>query len=229
MSESPPPLRAWPMFRAMVGAGVLCGTLLAGVFHATRARIERNEAAALERAIFEVLPEARSRRSFRRAVGGGFEPAPPAPAGAAAAVDGSTVHAGYNAEDRLVGFAIAAEGMGYQDTIRVLYGYSPAAEAIVGLRVLASRETPGLGDRIANDPIFLANFDSLRVALDASGTALAQPIEATRRGRKAHPWQVDAITGATVSSAAIADLLQRSASFWIPQLRRGLDDFLERE
>ncbi len=224
MSEEAAKPRAWPMFRAMVGAGVLCGTLLVGVFHATRTRIERNRAAALERAIFEVLPEARSRRSFRRASGGGFERAP-----AEAATESALVHAGYDAEERLVGLAIAAEGMGYQDTIRVLYGYSPAAEAIVGLRVLASRETPGLGDRIASDSAFLGNFQSLEVALDDSGAALTHRIEATPHGKKVHPWQVDAITGATVSSEAIANLLQRSAARWIPQLRRHLDDFRERD
>ena len=45
--------------------------------------------------------------------------------------------------------------MGYQDVIRVLYGYSFAEEAVVGIRVLESKETPGLGTRIETDPDFL--------------------------------------------------------------------------
>ena len=36
--------------------------------------------------------------------------------------------------------------MGYQDVIHVLWGYSITEEAIVGLKVLESRETPGLGE-----------------------------------------------------------------------------------
>ena len=58
------------------------------------------------------------------------------------------VHAGYDETGRLVGLALPARAMGYQDQIHALYGYSPEQEAIVGLRVLESRETPGLGDRI---------------------------------------------------------------------------------
>ena len=48
------------------------------------------------------------------------------------------------------GSPIEAQGMGYQDVIRVLYGYSFADEAIIGIQVLESQETPGLGDRIEN-------------------------------------------------------------------------------
>ena len=51
--------------------------------------------------------------------------------------------------------------MGYQDVIRILlYGYSPEHQAIVGMRVLESRETPGLGDKIEKDPAFLARTSS---------------------------------------------------------------------
>ena len=60
-------------------------------------------------------------------------------------------------------------GMGYQDFIRLLYGYSFDAEAIVGVRILESRETPGLGDRIETDPEFVNNFLGLDVSLNAAG------------------------------------------------------------
>ena len=60
----------------------------------------------------------------------------------------SLVHAGYDAEERLVGLAIDAQGMGYQDNIRVLYSYSFEQDAIIGFKVLESKETPGLGDKV---------------------------------------------------------------------------------
>ena len=60
------------------------------------------------------------------------------------------VFAGYDDNDQLVGLAIEAQAMGYQDVIRLIYGYSFEAQAIIGIRVLESRETPGLGDRIEN-------------------------------------------------------------------------------
>ena len=169
-----------------------------------------------------MLPEARSSRSFRVAPGDRFE------AWRARAPAGSRlVHAGYDEGGRLVGLAVEAEGMGYQDVIRVLYGYSFERDAVIGFRVLESRETPGLGDRIETDPAFLANFERLDVSLDEAGAAPLHPVESVKHGQKQHPWQVDGITGATISSVAIADILRNSTAWWIPRIRRSLDDFRE--
>jgi electron transport complex protein RnfG len=132
------------------------------------------------------------------------------------------VYAGYDEQQRLVGLAVEAHGMGYQDVIRVLYGYSFAQEAIIGIRVLESKETPGLGDKIETDADFLENFKRLDVSLSADRSALLHPIEPVKHGRKEHPWQVDGITGATISSVAIAEILSRSTTYWIPRIRRNL-------
>jgi electron transport complex protein RnfG len=206
------------MYRAMVGVGLLCGLLIVGVFLWTFPVIQRNRAEALERAIFRVLPEARSSRTFRLTDAGRFERA------TEAAAQGAVVYAGYDEAQRLVGIAVDARGMGYQDVIHVLYGYAFARDAIIGLQVLESRETPGLGDKIETDPAFLANFEQLDVRLVADGFEIAHPIEAVKPGKKEHPWQVDGITGATISSTAIADILRKSTSSWIPTIRRNLDD-----
>ncbi len=216
-----PPPRAWHLYRAMVGVGVLCGLLIVTVFLGTRPVIERKRAEALQRAVFQVLPRARSSRSFRRMEGRGFEPV------VKGAVGGEVVHAGYDEAGRLVGLAVEASGMGYQDVIQVLYGYDFREQAIVGIRVLASRETPGLGDKIETDPAFLANFVRLDVSVSEDGKRLAHPVEAVKPGAKQHAWQVDGITGATISATAIADMLGRSASRWIPLLRGHLGDFRE--
>jgi electron transport complex protein RnfG len=210
---------AWPMYRSMVGVGVLCGLLIVGVFQWTRPVIARNRAEALQRAIFQVLPEARSSATFQLTAEERFE-----------RVDGETrgaplVHAGYDAEQRLVGLALEAEGMGYQDVIHVLYGYSFAEDAIIGIRVLESRETPGLGDKIETDAAFLENFVRLDVSLRDDLLDILHPIEMVKHGTKEHPWQIDGITGATISSKAIANILNHSASWWVPRIRRSLDDF----
>jgi electron transport complex protein RnfG len=110
--------------------------------------------------------------------------------------------------------------MGYQDNIRVLYAYSFDEHAIVGMKVLDSKETPGLGDRVEVEPHFIANFDNLDVRLDDSGDALANPIVTVKQGEKTEPWQIDGITGATITSEAIGNLLNASASAWIPLLER---------
>jgi electron transport complex protein RnfG len=207
------------MYRALVGVGLLCGLLIVSVYEITRPVIARNKAEALERAIFQVLPDARASATFRLVADERFE-----------ALEGSaegapTAHAGYDAEGRLVGLAVEAEGMGYQDVIRLIYGYSFADQAVIGVRVLESRETPGLGDRIETDVAFLENFERLDVSLTADLARVLHPIEAVKQGDKEHPWQVDGITGATISSVAIADILGRSTAWWVPRIQRRLDDF----
>lgn len=196
------PRPAWHMYRAMVGVGVVCALLIAAVFLATLDIIARNHAAALERAVLEVVPGA---VSFHRH-------------------DlGQPVYAALDAEGKLAGLALEAEGMGYQDTVRILYGYDPGRQAVVGMRVLQSRETPGLGDRVETDPAFTANFALLDVRLGADGEALAHPIRTVKPGQKTEPWQIDSISGATITSTAIARMLARSTAHWVPLLYRQRD------
>ena len=218
-APAPAPSAAWPMVRAMVGIGVVCGVAIVASFQLTRPVIERKRAEALRAAIFQVLPGAATSRTFRLVDGGAFTPLEGKADGA------RVVHAAYDAAGAFVGVAIEAAGMGYQDTIRVLYGWSPDRHAVVGFRVLETRETPGLGDKIDIDPEFLANFDGLDVTLAADGQSLAHPIQLVKKGEKSEKWQIDAITGATVSSRAVANILRESASFWMPRLEPRLADF----
>ena len=213
----------WHMYRAMVGVGLLCGLLIVSVYQLTKPRIDRNKAEALQRAIFHVLPEARSSTTFRLGEGENFEILQGEGAG------GRLVHAGYDESERLIGFALEAQGMGYADVIRILYGYSFAEDAVVGIRVLETKETPGLGDKIETDPEFLQNFERLDASLTEDLSAILHPVEMVKHGNKEHPWQVDAITGATISSRAIADMLSKSTSFWIPVIRRNMEDFRKAE
>lgn len=200
----------WPMYRALVGVGTLCGLLIVSVFVVTLPIIERNQAEALQRAVLQVLPGAVSKQSFAldaagrfRAVRSGDSPA-------------QTVHAGYDGEGSLVGVAIQGEGMGYQDVIRILYGYAPQPQQIIGMQVLASKETPGLGDKIEKDPGFLSNFLALDVSLAEGGVSIANPLQAVKQGEKTQPWQIDGITGATISSKAIAGILAQGSQYWMP-------------
>ena len=204
----------WPLYRALVGVGLVCGLLIVSVFVLTGPVIARNEAQALQEAVFQVLPGAVAKASFTLGPDGNFHPA----------ADGDApqqvVHAGYDADGGLVGVAIEAQGMGYQDIIRLLYGYAPQSQAIVGMAVLASKETPGLGDKIEKDPAFLANFRALDVSIAADGQSLQRPVEAVKSGSKTLPSQIDGITGATISSKAIASMLRQSSARWVPVVHR---------
>lgn len=211
------------MYRALVGIGALCGLLIVSAFVLTAPTIERNRAEALERAIFEVLPGASSIAHFRLLADGRFERADLGQPGE------SLVHPAYDAAGGLVGLALEAQAMGYADTIRILYGYSIESETIVGMKVLESKETPGLGDRIETDAAFRANFDALDARLDASLDALAHRIRTVKQGEKANPWEIDGITGATISSQTVGRALDASAARWLPAVRRRLDDFRKEE
>ncbi len=207
------------MYRALVGIGMLSGLLIAVTFTTTKPIIERNLSEALQRAVFQLFPAATERRTYGLSSSGDL---------IVDLEEGEQVHAAYDRQGELLGVAIEARGMGYADTISVLYGYAPAQEAIVGIIVLASKETPGLGSKIETDPQFLANFEALDARLTPAGDALANAIVTVKQGERTAPWQIDAITGATVSSQAIGDILNGSAGRWVPQLRPRLEQ-LSRE
>ncbi len=128
------------------------------------------------------------------------------------------VFAGYSESGALVGLAIETQGMGYQEIIRLMYGYSFQQQAVIGTSVLESRETPGLGDRIEKDVDYLANFKALDVSLNPAGTEVVHPIQFVKQGEKADAWQIDGITGATISSRAVAEMLKLSTAEWIPKV-----------
>ena len=209
------------MFLSLVSIGLLCGLLIAGAYEATKPVIEKNRAEALERAIFQVVPGASQSASFVRGADDTFV--------SGKAPKNAVVHAAYAQDGSLLGLAIEASGMGYQDIISMLYGYSLERQAIVGMAVLSSRETPGLGDRIESDPGFLRNFSELDVSVGADGEALAHPLTAVKPGQKTEPYEIDTITGATVSSSAVARILAESSQLWVPLLRRRAADFARRQ
>ena len=200
------------MLRAMVGIGIVCGLLIVVTYEGTLPRIERLKSASLEQAIYAVLPGTTKKMTFYLDEEGDFIPV------RGEKPDGPVVHAGYNQEHALTGLAIEASGMGFADVLRVLYGYDPGSEAIIGFHVLESKETPGLGDKIEKDAGFLANFEALDVSLNADKTALKHAIIPVKHGAKENPWEIDGITGATISSRAIGDLMGASAAVMIPRI-----------
>jgi electron transport complex protein RnfG len=204
-TDRPPQAPPWQMYRAMVGVGLACGLLIVGVYLSTLDIIAANREAVLQRAIFRVLPGAASFRAIELE---------------------QTVYAGFDEKRQLVGIAIATQGMGYQDVISILYGYDPGRQQIIGMEVLESKETPGLGDKIEKDPVFTANFVALDVRVAAGGASLAHSLELVKPGQKTEPWQIDSISGATISSAAIAKMLRLSSDHWVPLLHGQREEFI---
>jgi H+/Na+-translocating ferredoxin:NAD+ oxidoreductase subunit G len=178
-------------------AGLFSGIAIVGAYELTRPTILANQAKALREAVFEVVPGAEKLRGLAWRDGALL-----------AADDASAIYAAYAADGRFLGYAIPAEGAGYQDTIRLIYGFDPARARIVGMRVLESRETPGLGDRIYKDPDFVGAFRDL---------AVEPEIELVKGGASA-PNQVDGITGATISSRAVVRIVGDAHAEWRDRL-----------
>ena len=208
---------AGAMLRTLSLVAGLSGFLVVLAYQLTEPLIEENKRIAIERALFKVIPGAVSRRDFM------LDGTTITPADSDKAATGTRIYAGYDDQDQLAGIALEAAAQGYQDVIRILYSYDPACECIRGIEVLKMAETPGIGDKIAKDPAFLQNFEALDARLDASGSGLAHAIISVKHGSKTESWQIDAISGATISSKAVARMLNDTSQQVLPHLTRQLE------
>jgi electron transport complex protein RnfG len=224
MSEnSTPPQPAMPSSANLIMAlgliAMMSGLLVVLAFQLTAPRIAANKQRALEKAIFTVLPSATSSKNYKLDENGLTQ----LPDDAIAVAN---VFAGYDADGNLAGLAMESSARGYQDVVKVLYGYSLESECVTGITVLQSTETPGLGDKVSTDPAFLANFECLDASLNEDRSAVANPIRTVKNGTKTNAWQIDAISGATVTSTAIGNGLQESTGRMLPMLARSKDSLL---
>ncbi|MCR9249277.1 MAG: FMN-binding protein [bacterium] len=189
------------MLRAMVSIGALCGLLIVLTFEGSEPRINTLRAEALKKAVFKVLPPTASIQGF------GFN------GDIFVKTDNESevvLYAGYNDSNELSGLAIIAQSQGYADIIKILYGYDIENQKVVGFHVLESKETPGLGDKIEKDPEFLENFKSLDATINLTDKALINQVVTVKSGTKQNSWEIDGITGATISSRAIGDAINKS-------------------
>jgi electron transport complex protein RnfG len=183
-------------------AGLFSGLVLVTVFMATQPLILRNQAEALEAAIYRVLPGSTSRKAF---VLEGEALVPVEGDGGSLPLQ-DAVFGAYDEDGKLVGYGIPSEGAGFQDTIKLIYGYDPSNEKIVGMEVLESKETPGLGDKIIKDQEFIDNF---------KGLSIKPEVIAVKPGTDKQPNEVDTISGATISSKAVVKIINEGNSRWV--------------
>jgi electron transport complex protein RnfG len=213
----PPSTPAGRMIRTLMGIAMLSGFLVVLTYQLTKPIIAENQRRAIEAAVFQVIPGAVERRDFVLSEQGVSAVDPEKP------VAGTSIYAGYDANGRLLGIATNAAAQGYADMVHLLYGYDPACQCIRGIKVLKLAETPGLGDKIITDADFVANFDQLDASLNADGSDLANDIVTVKHGTKRNPWEIDAISGATISSKAVGKALNQSAKQVLPRLLSELE------
>ena len=120
----------------------------------------------------------------------------------------------YTAEDESIrsvhkaenGFVVEVETRGYADTITMLVGVNNAGK-VTGVVVRDMAETFGLGMNALTDHVFLSQFlntsGNVEIAVSADAASFATG-EADSADTAAESVTVDGITGATVTSKAIA-------------------------
>ena len=204
-----------PMIRTLGLVSLICGFSVTLAYQWTKPYVEENQRITTERAVRAVLPQAAAQKAFV------LGPDGVAPASADSPPE-DTVYVGYDAAGKIVGVAARGASRGYADLVHVMYAYDPACQCINAVRVTKMNETPGLGDAVIKDAAFQRNFEALDARVNGEGTALANRIVTVKHGTKREAWQIDAISGSTVTSKAIGRGLDQSAQRLVPRIQRHL-------
>ncbi len=174
------------MILALTIVGLISSGFLAGVGLWTKEKIAFNIQQEIEQAIKTVVPGTVVSEKLHE------EPA-------------FTVYAG-NAEDgSLVGYAVYASGAGFQDTITVMFGTDIEVKRLTRLTILRQTETPGLGANIESEDLFLKFWEDRDIQADLTlhKPAASSPYDLT-------PTEINTITGATISSEAVLNIVNFS-------------------
>ncbi|HNZ48883.1 MAG TPA: RnfABCDGE type electron transport complex subunit G [Candidatus Hydrogenedentes bacterium] len=222
VSETTPPVDqkkdnagSLAMLRTLGAISFVSGILLSVVYQATFSRIQTNTEERIRSTVLELVPGSVIQKEFTFF----SEASPDVP---------RTVYAGYDASGTFLGVALEAIDLGgYGGEIKLLYGYIPDEHKIVGTKVLLCKETPGLGDKIKTDEHFQKNFESLSVPLDDSRQHLLYPLKLVKAGAGGGPGQIEAISGATISSTAVVNGMKESTEVVLPLVHQHLQELKE--
>lgn len=183
-------------------AGLVSGIAIIGIYESTLPTITANKARELREAVFKVLPGVSRMQQLVYRDGKLI-------VSEETAQDEPVVYGGYDERGDFLGYAIPGAGPGFQDTIGLLFGFTPERQLVLGMEVLESRETPGLGDKIYKDEDFVGSFSELSIDPE---------IVAVKQGTSSRSNEIDAITGATISSKAVVRIINEAHGDWLQRL-----------
>lgn len=201
------------MIKVLGTVSLVCGVLIVATNLTTIARIHKNQEIIMRESVTHLLPGLEKQIIYGVEDSGELKILPN--------VEGENVKrffAGYDGSGKCLGVVIEASDRGYADIISAMYAYNPDRKIISGFQVVDMRETPGLGNRIGSDEKFAENFKEL----DATHP-IDHPIKTVKHGTKQNPWEIDAISGATISSRAVGRMLQKSVQEMTPIIEKNLD------
>ncbi len=106
-------------------------------------------------------------------------------------------------DGNIVGWAFVCEGSGFADKIKLVVAVDKEFKELRGFGVLSSNETPGFGDKLKTEDFFRNQFRGA-------------PAEEFRLSKVGDDKKIDseivAITGATVTSESVVDILNNFIS-----------------
>ncbi len=124
-----------------------------------------------------------------------------------------TVYEARFQDNTIAGWVAKAGGQGYADKIELLVGIDATAENITGLFILDQKETPGLGNKIS-DIEWRSQF------MDKPATTPLVVVKDKSQG----PSNIDAISGATISSRSVCGIINQTVSDIRPELTSNKKD-----
>jgi len=238
VAEKQPPCQPRPKQTSSIAmiltlgiVAMVSGLLVVLTWQLTYGPIKENQRIMIEKAIFQVIPNSVHRQTYTLTDNGLVSESDrnkkqqQDQKGSTATNKNSATkkdlkfYATFDTQGQLNGIAAEGAAQGYADMVKLLYGYDPSCECIRGFSIIKMAETPGLGDKILTDKNFLANFDALDAKINSDETALVNDIVTVKSGSKKNPWEIDAISGATITSKAVGKAINQSAAQLLPRLK----------
>ena len=190
-------------------AGAVAGLLIVLVNQHTKPIIDKYKAEQLQKAVYEVLPGVERYNTYYLVDNAlSFT----LPEGAKES-EYKRIYVGYDNSSQIKGVAISRGESGFQDVVQIIFGFDPATGNLLGMKVLDSKETPGLGDKIFKDQAFVDQFFA----------GPETPLVGVKAGAgKGKPNEIDTITGATISSKVVIDIINHGLEEWRPVIDQGI-------
>jgi electron transport complex protein RnfG len=174
------------MILVLTLVGLISGGFLASVATLTKERIALNVQAEIEAAIKEVVDDAAVNQVVHEE-------------------ESLLIYRELDEGGEIVGFAVQATGVGFQDKITLMFGLDASLEEITGLTIIDQKETPGLGAKIEDWEAFLQFWEKR----DATGPlALRKPPVSTIG--ELMSTEINTITAATISSKKVLEIVNLS-------------------
>lgn len=203
------PVSTFRLIATLAIAGALAGLLIVLVNQHTKPLIDKYKAEQLQKAVYEVLPGTDHYNTYYL-VDSALSLSLPE---GAKESEYKRIYVAYKADKKLNGVAMSRGESGFQDVIMIIFGYNPNTAKLMGMKVLDSKETPGLGDKIFKDMKFVNQFFA-----DPN-----TPLIPTKPGMgKGLPGEIDTITGATISSKKLIEIINHALEEWQPLMAQGI-------